>query len=186
MACVRENFHLNRVHGVTHVVFGFSNFTTFHSETPLDVVFDSGDVCVMTTRDVLNVVFLSKLQHLVEHHVLDQTTLATCTLTEYKDRLLCRQKQLHDVVVPDRVVGRNSHILDQSLLWEHFIVADLHASQIFLDIKLSPRIGVQIEVTVKDSQVLLKWIVGDKHWFLYPFIKLSCKSCLCLLLEAVR
>ena len=114
MTSVRENFHLNRVHRISHFIFGIrlSNFTSFHSETPLDVMFDGGDVCVVTARDVLNVVFLSKLQHLVEYHVLDQTTLATCSLTEDKDRLLCRQKQLHDVVVPDRVGCRDSHILD--------------------------------------------------------------------------
>ena len=58
----------------------------------------------MRASDVIDEVALSKLQHLSEQHVLDDSALASRTHTKDEDWLLRGQQQLHDVVVTDRLI----------------------------------------------------------------------------------
>ena len=105
---------------------------------------------------------LSKLQCLYEEHVFDQTTLAACTLTHDQDRFLCRQQQLHHIIVSDRVIGGDHDVLDQPSRRDHLLELSLHTIDVPIDIKLGPLVGVKVEETVKDVVLVLEGVVRDK------------------------
>lgn len=113
----------------------------------------------MRACDVIDEVALSKLQHLSEQHVFDDSALASRAHAKDKDWLLRGQQHFHDVIVADRLIRWDRHILDKSHRRNLLVVVDRHASDVSVQIELGPLVRVKIEEAVKDVYLVIEWVV---------------------------
>lgn len=83
-----------------------------NAHTALNVALNGDLASLVRACAVVDKEILGKLQHLDEEHVFNETTLAASTFTHNQDRLLCRQKKLHEISIANRVVSWHYNVLD--------------------------------------------------------------------------
>ena len=61
----------------------------------------------------------------------------------------------------------------------------LHTIDVSVDVKLCPLVCVKVEITVKDVETLLEWIVRDEHRLFYSVNELRRQPLFSLSLESI-
>ena len=139
----------------------------------------------MRASHMLNEVVSGVDKHLRKYRVLYEGTLSGGTPSKHQNWLLRRQKQLHKIVVADRVIRRHLQVLHDAHAWNLFIVVYLHPGDILVEVELVPLVCVKVEVAVHHVEALLKWVVRDEERLLHGVDKLCRQSKVGLLLETL-